>query len=1782
MGKNSGPVTTKEDARAFIEELAWRGGTFTDTFRREAEKEARNGRKCMLQMIEATEEIRENLAGTLKIISTDLYTSRARFLMEVIQNADDNKYTEGETPTVSITVFPKHVKIECNEEGFSRENIQALCRTGRSSKTPGQGYTGEKGIGFKSVFKLANRAHIRSPPYYFQLDQTRELGMITPQWDEDFFDDHEEEHQTTIVLDRICDQSIDFSTALEKDVDAIDPALILFLRRIGRFHLTLFKSSSDDEPAISKRFQRVNWTPDSGIVSLKDEDANTMRRFYKHKHRFTIDSDGTEPRREGITKTDIVLAFPVTKKSGTYMPLIRKQNFAFAYLPLGDFGFKFVIQADFLTTSNRQSVDEDNYWNKNIADAIPHAFEEAIDNFNSNDGNSDLDELGKTWPLYLNHNTTGSGLSAYWRSITKTINKHLSGALVIKDGTGEVKKPKRLIFLDWAHDRNGEPMFGHMWDYVSPDYPDSVREALLSLGVTTPNWGWVCGKLQKLHDKSLLHIRMRSKEWCSDLAKVILEPQEPRGDKKYARDLSRIPLIPLADGTWRSPPSEDDPIYFPVSLGTSIPPGLPLSLVDEEACACPKRRELFRLLGVKICDVPNVVERILDYHVKLNSAKAVHLIAQFNYLYKMREHLRPGDMNKVYFKCSASNHSQTGTSTYADISVDGELQQLFSGYSKAHFLDYRYFAELNPFERAKLAEWLSETASVALAPRFIATDSCGLHRDFEWLLANKSDQVLAILRQHWSLYNKDMTKTAKGTLARHEFMCKSGDRAALRKTYIPFPKLVEKTQAFGDADDCHFLALPSGDLEDWKFLSSLGVGLDEGLDFYLWVLNQSGFEEHLDVDKSKQLYLAIQSQAFSPAEKKKVKKAFGNAFVNLLNDEGERLKSCVWHGPKGFSSKPALQPVYGHELDRLFREILEVPNVTGAEAREYLQQLRDDKSTTMADVTEVYVFLQKHCADTFSVDDQTACIAVPSLSGSPLEWKTPAHCVWDDDEFSQNELELESKTTIRRTIEHHAPTAKAFFTDVLKLPNAGIDELLADLALMQKRKRDDPKRVHRLYERIESCRRRRPKPITHVKAFKKHPLVFLRGINDQSGQWLSLKDCIWTRSVLRSKHALMPSLNQYRGLFRDTLGVPNATMGMLITDLLKPLMDAPMEDEDGYQYVKELLQEIARLRQNDEELERLDDEECWPCCTPTCPRELCSIGNFYVNDRQDLFDIFADSHTFLDFDFDTSKKVADLLRNRGCNSFLSENVFIETESREPLEHDHDLTQDFRGRADALVKYFEHAECESPYELRPLLENLEVWMSADIKTHYTLEGTTVTKSEGGSSVKVSTGEDESDKLEIYVSANRHTRDCALITDFPGQLVAALELEPADLLDLHPLLQVPLASLKALLVRKGITGGDAADDCEETLVADSVNEDSQSRSEGGYDDNGDDASTTSASSVRSYSAGSAILESTRASAKSKAANTTLRPYLDHRPSSRPTTPEPRSQDHLNGPSDESPRERPVTPRPTAAGLYSTDNRNRNRERLQGFARNANTASSSRLGRSSGQSGGGGGAFDMSTLRETLEAAEPASLSAPVQVNPSPRRRAGPILSRTEEEMARDFEVGFLGEQFVYTLLHDTLELPDFTGEDNWTSSLRSRAGFSNFGREVSDFTYEDRQGALTRHFLQMQYPYATPEWLSTACDNGNMPLYRLEVKSTTSQDPTTTFYMSGRQYELAKKLRVTSVTPSEVYVVLRISGLDALEDGAEHRPQWRVYLDPYTRGEEGVLNFVAPTYAVTVTA
>jgi hypothetical protein len=56
-----------ESAQEVIEEIARRKGTYAESFKRQAEEEAREGRRGMLQAIQGAEEIREDLSKALKM-----------------------------------------------------------------------------------------------------------------------------------------------------------------------------------------------------------------------------------------------------------------------------------------------------------------------------------------------------------------------------------------------------------------------------------------------------------------------------------------------------------------------------------------------------------------------------------------------------------------------------------------------------------------------------------------------------------------------------------------------------------------------------------------------------------------------------------------------------------------------------------------------------------------------------------------------------------------------------------------------------------------------------------------------------------------------------------------------------------------------------------------------------------------------------------------------------------------------------------------------------------------------------------------------------------------------------------------------------------------------------------------------------------------------------------------------------------------------------------------------------------------------------------------------------------------------------------------------------------------------------------------------------------------------------------------------------------------------------------------------------------------------------------
>ncbi|KAJ9567902.1 hypothetical protein OSB04_003868 [Centaurea solstitialis] len=97
----------------------------------------------------------EDLHQAVRNLSAELYAKDVHFLMELIQNAEDNEYPDGVDPSLEFVITSKDITstgapatllIFNNEKGFSRDNINSICSVGRSTKKGirKRGYIGEK------------------------------------------------------------------------------------------------------------------------------------------------------------------------------------------------------------------------------------------------------------------------------------------------------------------------------------------------------------------------------------------------------------------------------------------------------------------------------------------------------------------------------------------------------------------------------------------------------------------------------------------------------------------------------------------------------------------------------------------------------------------------------------------------------------------------------------------------------------------------------------------------------------------------------------------------------------------------------------------------------------------------------------------------------------------------------------------------------------------------------------------------------------------------------------------------------------------------------------------------------------------------------------------------------------------------------------------------------------------------------------------------------------------------------------------------------------------------------------------------------------------------------------------------------------------------------------------------------------------------------------------------------------------------------------------------------
>lgn len=335
----------------------------------------------------------------------------------------------------------------------------------------------------------------------------------------------------------------------------------------------------------------------------------------------------------------------------------------------------------------------------------------------------------------------------------------------------------------------------------------------------------------------------------------------------------------------------------------------------------------------------------------------------------------------------------------------------------------------------------------------------------------------------------------------------------------------------------------------------------------------------------------------------------------------------------------------------------------------------------------------------------------------------------------------------------------------------------------------------------------------------------------------------------------------------------------------------------------------------------------------------------------------------------------------------------------------------------------------------LLQGAKVWISPKIETHYHLLASglssricTVTRVEGGSCVRINIiSEGRQPSLEIYLSSDPSKRDCALVTDFPNQLIEALQIRPFDAVaELHQYLEVPLESLDTLLVRKGIVGG---------VQSSSTNLGIPESEEDGRDEPSYHAHQSQRREVVSPSA----FPERRSSATPLAApmGQLLTPLAAATGTGTPSSQPPSIPDFVSSVStiespfrnasassslltpterrrDEASPMEPVTP----AGLYSPSNRGRNTDRLRLLAQHSSAGHNVSIHDASNTTNTSNAAtFDMTEVGSALQDAE-ASVAHSALVSSQGARRPQQMLvpNRNQAERARDFEIGFLGEHYV----------------------------------------------------------------------------------------------------------------------------------------------------------------------
>ncbi|EFJ04480.1 hypothetical protein SELMODRAFT_432374 [Selaginella moellendorffii] len=297
------------------------------------------------------------LQETIRLLSAELYQKDIHFLSELVQET----------------------------------NIESLCGSGQSTKKgkKSQGYIGEKGIGFKSVFLVTKQPYIISNGFRIRFDEEphneAKLGYIVPEW---------VDRPTDAVLQKVCSKAELPATVIilplrqekisevAKQLTQIPAETLLFLSKIRMLSIYDQQSRPPTELVLSRSVEMTTSKNESVETSTTFLTASNGRNgtqhsnYYMFKQTLKVPEEAKVENRKDVDSWTITLAFPVDDRISSSCSI----GDIFSFLPSDiHSGLPFLINSDFLLVSSRETLLFDSPWNQGIFRCVPEVFYNAFE-----------------------------------------------------------------------------------------------------------------------------------------------------------------------------------------------------------------------------------------------------------------------------------------------------------------------------------------------------------------------------------------------------------------------------------------------------------------------------------------------------------------------------------------------------------------------------------------------------------------------------------------------------------------------------------------------------------------------------------------------------------------------------------------------------------------------------------------------------------------------------------------------------------------------------------------------------------------------------------------------------------------------------------------------------------------------------------------------------------------------------------------------------------------------------------------------------------------------------------------------------------------------------------------------------------------------------------------------------------------------------------------------------------------------------------------------------------